>query len=465
MLQSDKVQSSAAGKIKLREAYREAGLTIKELAETANVGEDTVKRLLGTKECPNGVERWAAINIAKVLQIEPTDIVDPKDWYPQQLPPEFRSLIEEKIRHFCGRKFVFDKFDEFVNSNPNGYFTIVGDAGMGKSAIAAHYIASVRSCPGYFNILAEGRNRAELFLDSIRQQLINFYKLSDAEKADLPTLLAKVSHKFPDERIIIVIDALDEVEQEAGAENILYLPKTLPPNVYFLMTRRPYEPGRKRLFTEVLQRELNLNSSEYYDLNRADIKDYIRFFIYEESKHKQAMKKWIDNRQISAETFVEQVAQKSENNFMYLRYVLPEIACGFYDNLSLNQLPDGLIDYYQTHWVRMGMDTAPNELMVVVLFILKEVGTPIPCQMIADIANQDEGEVESILDRWIEYLKPQQIDGDTCYNFYHASFLDFLKAKKELNKNRKLFKDVNQSIVDYWERQMEQEDEDDAEDC
>ncbi len=217
MLQSDKVQSSAAGKIKLREAYQAASFTIETLATAAKVSQDTVKRLLGTKECPNGVERWAVINIAKVLQIEPTAIVDPQDWYPQQLPQEFRSLIEEKIRYFCGRKFVFDKFDEFVNSNPNGYFTIVGDAGMGKSAIAANYVTSVRRCPCYFNILAEGRNRAELFLDSIRQQLINFYDLSDAGTADLPTLLAKVSQKFPDERIIIVIDALDEVEQEAGA--------------------------------------------------------------------------------------------------------------------------------------------------------------------------------------------------------------------------------------------------------
>ncbi len=235
--------------------------------------------------------------------------------------------------------------------------------------------------------------------------------------------------------------------------------------MYFLLTRRPYDPDKKRLFTEVTQWELDLSSRDYFDLNRADIKDYIRFFIYDDSEYKEALKKWIDNRQISADTFVEQVAQKSENNFMYLRYVLPGIARGFYDDLSLAQLPDGLKDYYQTHWVRMGMDTAPNELMVVVLFILKEVGFPISCQMIAEIAKQDEYEVQSVLDRWIEYLKPQQNDGDTCYNFYHASFLDFLKAKKELNKNRKLFKDVNQSIVDYWEKQMQQEDKKDAEDC
>ncbi|MFB2978497.1 helix-turn-helix domain-containing protein [Microseira sp. BLCC-F43] len=196
MLPSDKVQSSAAGKNKLREAYKAAGLTIETLAKKANVSEDTVKRLLGTKECPNGVERWAVINIAKVLNIQHTDIVDPKDWYPQQLPQEFRSLIEEKIKHFCGRKFVFNKFDEFVNSYPNGYFTIVGDAGMGKSAFAANYVASVRPCPCYFNILAEGRNRAELFLDSIRQQLINFYNFS-SKKQIYPPYSQKLATNFP----------------------------------------------------------------------------------------------------------------------------------------------------------------------------------------------------------------------------------------------------------------------------
>ena len=70
MLQSDKVQSSEEGKIRLRNAYKEVGLTIEKLADEAKVSIDTIKRLLGTKDCPNGVERWAVINIAKLLNIK-----------------------------------------------------------------------------------------------------------------------------------------------------------------------------------------------------------------------------------------------------------------------------------------------------------------------------------------------------------------------------------------------------------
>ncbi|MGB7891948.1 MAG: hypothetical protein WCF82_08610, partial [Microcoleus sp.] len=142
MLQSDKVQSSEEGKCNLKRAYEEAKLTQDSLAHKAKVSVDTVKRLLGTKPCPNGVERWAVINITKELGLKPTDIVAPKDWYPQQqLPEEFEALIGEKTRSFCGRQFVFDAFEQFLEKQPKGYFTVVGEAGMGKSALAAKYVS------------------------------------------------------------------------------------------------------------------------------------------------------------------------------------------------------------------------------------------------------------------------------------------------------------------------------------
>jgi DNA-binding XRE family transcriptional regulator len=54
MRESDKVRSSEEGKARLKQAYKEAGLTQEELAQRAAVSVDTLKRLLGTKDCPNG---------------------------------------------------------------------------------------------------------------------------------------------------------------------------------------------------------------------------------------------------------------------------------------------------------------------------------------------------------------------------------------------------------------------------
>ncbi|WP_445305312.1 MULTISPECIES: NACHT domain-containing protein [unclassified Microcoleus] len=434
---------------------KEKGFTQEKLAQLAKVSTDTIKRLLGTKDCPNGVERWQVTKIAEKLGIEPTDIVDTKNWNAENsLPPEFESLIAEKIKTFCGRQFVFKAFQQFITENPCGYFTIIGDAGMGKSSIVAKY-ASEHKSPCYFNIIVERRNRPELFLKSIRRQLIDRYQLPNSEDADLPTLLTKVAGKIPaGERLVIAVDALDEVEQESG-DNLLHLPKNLPNNVYFLLTRRPYSLDKKRLLVDVPEKELDLRDQKYLNFHHDDIKEYIRFVINTDSDYQNGLKNWIQTRNIADSIFVEQVTNKSENNFMYLRYVLPAIAKGDYNDLDLKQLPDGLQEYYQNHWVRMGMDAKPGQLMEIVLYILLEIGTPIPCEMIAGIAEVDECDVKQVLeDEWVEYLKKQNVEGEICYTIYHASFLDFLKAKREMDSKRKIFKEVNQRIAEYLEKEM-----------
>ena len=369
-------------------------------------------------------------------------------------PEEFISIIEEKIRRFCGRGFVFETFQQFITENTHGYFTIVGDAGMGKSSIVAKYVSEHKS-PCYFNILVEGRNRPELFLKSIRRQLICRYQLPNSSDADLPTLLANVAEKLTsDQPLVIAIDALDEVEQEPRG-NILYLPKTLPTNVYFLLTRRPYSLDKKRLLVEVPEKELDLRDKKYINDNQDDIKEYIRFVINTDTEYKSGLKNWIQSRSIPDTIFVEQVANKSENNFMYLRYVLPAIAKGDYNDLSLKELPDGLRQYYQSHWVRMGMEAKPGQLMEIVLYILLEIGTPIPCEMIAGIAEVDECDVGKVLEEeWVEYLKKQNVEGEICYTIYHGSFRDFLKAKRDMNPNRPIFLEVNQRIAEYLEKGM-----------
>lgn len=156
------------------------------------------------------------------ILLKPSDVVD------TPYPEAFKALIQRKTEKFCGRKFVFQRFAEFLENNPKGYFTVLGDAGMGKSAIAAKYVVDNHPIC-YFNVLVERNNTPEMFLESIRGQLINRYRLENAEKACLADLLAKVAQKLGDgEPLVLVVDALDEVEQVTGPENILYLPKTLP---------------------------------------------------------------------------------------------------------------------------------------------------------------------------------------------------------------------------------------------
>ncbi|MDY7006824.1 MAG: NACHT domain protein [Cyanobacteriota bacterium] len=370
------------------------------------------------------------------------------DWNFDEYPAEFKSLIKEKIKAFCGREFVFEEFENFIRDNSNGYFTLVGDAGTGKTAIAAKYVDDHKS-PCHFNIRADGRNRPELFLESIRKQLIRRYELGNTDKVNLSTLLQKVSEKLRGQKLVIVVDALDEVEQTGGG-NILGLPTTLPNWVYFFLTRRPHERENKRLSVSpgVGMTELDLRASEYRGLSRDDVKEYIGFMLNGDPDYGVKLQNWVQERDINKEDFIEQVAEKSENNFMYLRYVLPDIAKGFYSDLSLRELPDGLQDYYQQHWVRMGMEDKPQKNKVIVLFILVESRTLPSLEMIVGWSQQDVDDVEYVLKEWVEFLSKQEVEGEICYSIYHASFLDFLKGKRKLDSTRKLFEKVNARMAD-----------------
>ncbi|MEH2328403.1 NACHT domain protein [Nostoc sp.] len=422
----------------LRDEAQKAKIDVLQVQEFHQVFVDVAKRSINPGQVITNVE----------LQEHLKKSTEPLE---QSLyPDEFKALIEEKTKAFCGRQFVFKEFDDFLEKHTKGYFTVIGDAGMGKSAIAAQSVSKYKAIC-YFNILAEGRNKPDKFLQSIRKQLINRYQLQNEENADFATLLTKVSAKFVSgERLIIVVDALDEVEETSAAGNILDLPKHLPEGIYFLLTRRPYALNKKSLLTEgVLQEELDLTAKKYEDFNRSDIREYISFCISDDSELKNRLQKWIQSRSLTGQEFIEQLVVKSENNFMYLRYVLQDIAQEVYKDLTIDKLPQGLQDYYQQHWMRMDMDKAPQELMVIILFILVRLTTSPTFNLIAEIAEVEEHQVEKVLDKWVEYLRKWEIEGQMCYSIYHTSFLDFLKAQRDLQRTRRLFQIVDQRISEY----------------
>lgn len=341
-------------------------------------------------------------------------------------PEEFKTLIKEKTESFCGRKFVFKAIENFIKNNPNGYFTVVGDAGMGKSAIAAKYVLDNPGTVCFFNVRSEGRNRPELFLKSVRQQLLNFYPLSGMADADLSTLLTKVRENISyDQPLVIVVDALDEVDQE-GAGNLLYLPTILPDGVYFVLTRRPYTQNEQRLnFSPSVFTKL-LDLREEQKASQQDVREYINKLL-QEGKYYQGLQKWITERKVAQEDFVSEIAVKSENNFMYLRCVLPAIAEGFYKDKPLDELPVGLQGYYENHWQIMGMTTKPlPKEKIKIVYVMCALRSAASRQIIAKYSRQDLLDVQDVLEGWAQFLQKQDSYQPPRYRFYHESFRDFL---------------------------------------
>jgi hypothetical protein len=140
---------------------------------------------------------------------------------------------------------------------------------------------------------------------------------------------------------------------------------------------------------------------------------------------------------------IQQLTAQSENNFMYLSQILPAIAQGLYSEpFQIDRLPPGLEAYYQSHLQRMTGENLPS----VELGVLRCLATSQPpvnpllkhqeisAEFIAETIDEDEYEVETVLENWIEFLQQQQIEGQTYYRLYHSSFRNWLCQQFHLNQ-------------------------------
>ncbi|MEW6491160.1 MAG: ATP-binding protein [Cyanobacteriota bacterium] len=385
-------------------------------------------------------------------------------------PPKFQQLIREKSENFVDRPFIFTTIHDFLHKYDRGYFTLIGAPGSGKSAILAKYVTEHPHVI-YYNAQIEGKNRADEFLVTICNQLIDYLRVTTKDFSDtslpdnategswfLSLLLQKISDNLePHQRLIIAIDALDAIapNSQPASSNLFYLPRYLPAKVYFLLTRRPFVRERSRLLIEAPSQVLNLE--DYPQQNRDDVQAYIQQWLREPGVRSQESGETEQNSSISPplkrgvggdlkelkERLIQQLTAQSENNFMYLSQILPAIAQDFSSkSFPINQLPSGLEAYYQSHLQRM----TGESLSSVELGVLRCLATPQPsinpllkqqeisAEFIAETIDEDEYEVEAVLENWIEFLQQQQIEGETYYRLYHSSFRHWLYQQFNLNQ-------------------------------
>ncbi len=364
---------------------------------------------------------------------------------------QFQSLIDDKTQDFVGREYVFDAINAFITNNPKGYFTIIGDPGQGKSAILAKYVQDT-DCIAHFNQLLQGPNRADQFLESICSQLVERYQLNydplpsnTTEDGEfLSQLLDEAAQKRNGEAIIIAVDALDEVYANTNsyrdAGNILCLPAHLPNGVYFILTRRR---DVEVPLTSFASMEI-LSLLDYQTDSERDVRTYIGNRVdSSENLHQR-----IDTRGETITEFTDKIAEKSENNFMYLRYVLRDIESGLYQDLTLEQFPQGLQSYYEFHWRRMGMNADPlPDAKIKIVYILGEVKQPVSRQQICDFSREELRTVQTVLNEWKQFLHEQKKKIQKYYIVYHASFRDFLHRKEILDNTGLTIPGINQLII------------------
>jgi len=353
-----------------------------------------------------------------------------------RLPISLKSetIIEDRTQDFTGRKFVFEEIGSFLQTNRKGYFVLEAEPGVGKSSIMAQSVLMMRRrCVTHFNSRSDGIVDAKTFLENACLQLIDGFKLRDrypqlpenatANGNFLGRLLGEVSATLGGKKLIFVVDALDEVDLslQSSGSNVLYLPEVLPDNVYFIVSKRP----------ESLPLPMNHRVFDLMQYDAESLED-TKAYIAKRTSNSASIQNWIASHDLIREQFVGAVAQKSQNNFMYLRYVLNDIENGEYRDVSLEDLPRELTGYYGKHWAQMmGREDDPLlEMRVKIIYVISKAREAVSRRWIAKSVGETDFKVQQVLKKWDSFLRQQQVSGESRYSIYHNSFREFL-AKDE----------------------------------
>ncbi|MGB3266054.1 MAG: ATP-binding protein, partial [Microcoleus sp.] len=347
------------------------------------------------------------------------------------LPYECETIIADRTQDFTGRQFVFAAIAEFLQNNRKGYFVLEADPGVGKSSIMAKLVLLLkRRCVAHFNSQSQGIVRAEQFLENACTQLIRGFQLNYPQLPEnatrdgnfLSRLLGEVSAKLGGKKLIVVVDALDEVDSslQGRGSNVLYLPDALPDNVYFIVSKQP--------------KTLPLPNHQPFDLMHYSAESLadVKLYIDKRTSNSTSIQSWINRQNLQLSQFVAAVAEKSQNNFMYLRYVLNDIDSGKYSDVNLQDLPRELEGYYEKHWMQMmGREDDPLlEMRVKIIYVLSKAREAVSRGWIAKSVGETDFKVQQVLKKWESFLRQPQVDGEIRYSIYHNSFRDFL-AKNE----------------------------------
>ncbi len=279
-------------------------------------------------------------------------------------PIDFGADIDNYVRGFSGRRWVLDRIDAWLKDvAASKAFFLTGDAGVGKSALAARLCQRhERVVAWHFCVYGDTTKSDALKcvrslayqlssqLPDYRQRLLGV-RLD--EKANALTAFDQLivqplrglgNPYFP---FLVVVDALDEATRNGENEIADFLAQAFrltPPWLRFVVTSRPEKLILRKKLGVLRPWVLDRAAPE----NREDLH---RFLVRELSRITKAP---------ASEPQVEAILDRSEGVFLYVVLVLEEIYKGRLSFDRLDDFPQGLHAIYGKFFDRYFSDNDPD---------------------------------------------------------------------------------------------------------
>ncbi|TFD49577.1 hypothetical protein E3T55_10885 [Cryobacterium frigoriphilum] len=342
---------------------------------------------------------------------------------------------------FVGRGELFAELERFEATHRKGYFRLIADAGLGKTAIAAE-VAHRFSCEAFFVNASRNLTTAKQCLGHLCAALITRYSLpydhlpAIGEDSAFFSRILSLSVQRAEGTIWVVVDGLDESVDSGAGGNVLLLPPQLPPGVFMLVTQRPGSyPLRTSPDTVIHDFVISADSPA----ERADLRT---FLVSQAGRSEILARRMAASTPVTIDTFADDILDASEGNFMFTSFLLADIAEGLrsLDSASLAALPHGLAGYYDEMWRQMAKLAAGDgidswrQLYRPIVGLLAVAGEPVGAEWLAALIQASPSDVRrDVLRAWRRFVVVTGEPGQERWRLMHRSFHDFLAIRDELH--------------------------------
>jgi len=157
-----------------------------------------------------------------------------------------RRLTDYRSHVFVGRDHELSALRTFIDTHPSGRLVVKAPPGHGKTALLAHWIHELAETPSFvayhfFSDADPTTSTAQGAYQNILRQLRIYYQDPDpsmpVEQSEvLDKILSLVKDGRRTERLIVVLDGLDEAEDKVA--DMFPFPFALPDGIYLLVSGR-----------------------------------------------------------------------------------------------------------------------------------------------------------------------------------------------------------------------------------
>jgi hypothetical protein len=336
------------------------------------------------------------------------------------------------LDNFVGREWLLKKVDSFLSNNDRGYLILEAEAGLGKTTFLA-WLVQQRGYINHFVSLAPGTDGVAVGLKNLAAQLVLTCHLDPysaeevlpnaAGRSDFLSKLLKQAAKTLscEQKIVFVVDALDEAGF-SPKHNPMNLPETLPKGIFFLVSQRPTAP---QLYvdpatTSRLRVSFHANDTD----NREDMRRYLR-----KAATRPNISRMLKLNNMNPDYFVHLLMNKCNGLWIYLSCFFNAIENG--EELDIDNLPDGIVQYYARYWGRWCQEKSWHTQYLPVVSTLAATQTAISVERLVKWAGieMEKSELCQLLEQsWSSYITIERNEQEDRYRLYHATLRDFFNG-------------------------------------